>query len=151
MQEILIKIKDSSDNLVKKLGFEAESIVSEKDGTIYVNIQADNPALLIGRGGDVVWALQHVLRLILESEMENSYSIILDVAGYRSKKSENIERKAREKAFLVLSTGIAEIMPPMTSFERRIVHITCANITDIETESEGEGMERRVVIKPKKS
>ncbi|OGD65760.1 hypothetical protein A2215_04730 [Candidatus Berkelbacteria bacterium RIFOXYA2_FULL_43_10] len=152
MEDLIIKIKNRSGELVSLLGFESEAIVTQGEGIIQVNIQtADTPAILIGRGGEGLEALQHVLRILFGKELSESGSnIIIDVAGYRSKKTENIKRETRDKALLVLSTGIEEVLPPMSSFERRVVHMVCTNIADVETESLGEGRERRVVIKSKK-
>jgi spoIIIJ-associated protein len=144
-------IKKHSSDLVARLGFEGEAIVTEKDGVVCVNIQMDEPGLLIGKGGEGLEALEHILRLLVNAELESDYrSIILDIAGYRDKKVEYVKNMARDRAFTVLSTGIAETLPPMTSYERRVVHMICTNIADIETESAGEGKDRRVVIKPKK-
>lgn len=145
-------IKKHSNDIVSRLGFESEAIVTEKDGVVCVNIQMDEPALLIGKGGEGLEALEHVLRLLVNAESESDYrNIVVDIAGYRDKKVEYVKKMARDKAFTVLSTGIAETLPPMASYERRVVHMVCTNMADLETESAGEGRERRVVIKPKKN
>ena len=145
-------VKKHSSDLIRKLGFEGEAIVTEKDGVVCVNIQMDEPALLIGKGGEGLEALEHVLRLLVNAELESDYrNIVLDIAGYRDKKVEYVKKMAHDIAFAVLSTGIAETLPPMSSYERRVVHMVCTNIADVETESAGEGRERRVVIKPKKT
>lgn len=146
------KIKKHSKELLSKLGFEAEPIITQQEEIIFVNIQMDSPGLLIGRGGEGLEALQHILRLlILRDEEIESTNIVLDIAGYRDKRIENVKKLAHDKAYLVLSTGIEEILPEMSSYERRIVHMVCTNIADIETESVGDGRERRVKIKPKKT
>lgn len=146
------KIKKHSKELLTKLGFDAEPIVTQQDEIIFVNLQIDTPGLLIGRGGEGLEALQHVLRLLIsrDEEIINS-NVVVDIAGYRDKKIENVKKLARDKAYLVLSTGTPETLPEMTSYERRIVHMVVTNIADVETESVGEGRERKVVIKPKKS
>lgn len=144
-------IKKHSSDLVSRLGFEGEAIITEKDGVIYVNIQMDEPALLIGKGGEGLEALEHILRLLVNAELKDDYrSIIVDIAGYRDKKVEYVKKMAHDIAFTVLSTGVAETLPPMSSYERRVVHMVCTNIADVETESAGEGRDRRVVVKPKK-
>lgn len=146
-----IKIKKHSKELLFKLGFDAEPVVTQQEEIIFVNIQLDAPGLLIGRGGEGLEALQHILRLlILRDEEITCSNIVIDIAGYRDKRIKNVEELARDKAYLVISTDIEEIMPPMSSYERRIVHLVCAKIAGIETESIGEGGGRKVVIKPKK-
>jgi spoIIIJ-associated protein len=145
------KIKKHSKELLRKLGFDAEPIVTQQEEIIFVNLQIDSPGLLIGRGGEGLEALQHILRLLISRDEEIfSTNIIIDIAGYRDKKIESVKKLAHDKAYLVLSTGIEEILPEMSSYERRIVHMVCTNIADIETESTGEGRERKVIIKPKK-
>jgi len=151
MEKIIREIKTKSDDFITSLGFEGESVITQERHTIIVNYQVDDAAMLIGKGGEVLDALQHVMRILYSKQLLNTdYDLVVDVSGYRSKKAEVLAKRAKDKAFQVLATGIEEIMPPMSSYERMIVHTTCANIADITTESSGSGRERRVVIKPKK-
>jgi len=146
------KIKKHSKELLAKLGFDAEPIVTQQEEIIFVNLLIDQPGLLIGRGGEGLDALQHVLRLLISRDEEITYTnIVVDISGYRDKKIENVKKLARDKAYLVISTGIDETLPEMSSYERRVVHMVCADIAEVETESAGEGRERKVVIKPKKA
>lgn len=151
MQELIIKVKDVSNDLISSLGFDVDPIVTHGDGVVMVNIQCDEPALLIGRGGEGIDAIQHILRSMLRRDlMEKRANVVLDIANYRDKRNDRVQRDAKEKALQVLSTGIEEVMPPMSSYERRLVHIVVRNIVDVETESRGEGRERKIVIRPKK-
>ena len=151
METLIIKVKDVSNDLIGSLGFDVDPIVTHGDGIVIVNVQCDEPALLIGRGGEGIDAIQHILRSMLRRDlMEKRANVILDIAGYRDKRNDRVQRNARERALQVLSTGIEEILPPMSSYERRLVHMIVKNIADVETESEGEGRERKVVIRPKK-
>lgn len=151
MEDKIIKIKKGSEDLISKLGFDGESIVVLDGDTIIVKYQVDDAAMLIGRGGEVLDALQHIMRIMLSKELEGrDNDLVLDVSGYREKKASMLAKKAKDKAYQVLVTGIEEIFPPMSSYERMIIHTTCTNIADVETESRGSGRERRVVIKPKK-
>ena len=146
------RVKKHSKELLSKLGFEVEPIITQQEEIVFINLQIDNPGLLIGRGGEGLDALQHILRLLVLRDEEITYAnIVVDISGYRDKKIENVKKLARDKAYSVLSTGIEEILPEMSSYERRIVHMVVTNIADVETESVGEGRERKVVIKPKKT
>lgn len=152
MDETIIQIKKKADNLISLMGFDGESIVVTENGAVIVNLEVDAPALLIGRGGEGLEAIQHMMRLLAaEMLLERSLDLVVDIAGYRKKKAGNLSRIAKDKAYQVLSTGLPEVLPAMSAYERRIVHMACANIADIETESQGEGRERKVVIKPKRS
>lgn len=152
MEETILIIKRHADNMLESMGFDGESIIAQENKTIIVNIEVESPAILIGRGGEGLESFQHLLRLLAtEADLSRDYDIVVDIAGYRKKKASHLERKAKEKAYQVLTTGLPETLQPMTAYERRIVHMACANIADVETESEGEGRHKRVVIKPKKS
>lgn len=145
------KAKKHTAELLDKLGFDTDVIGKTRDNVIYINIQTESPALLIGRGGEGLEALQHLVRTLLSSEnLEEHRTVVLDIDGYREKKAEFVKKLAQEKAFKVLASGLQEVMDPMSSYERRIVHMVCSNIADVESESIGDGRDRKVVIKPKK-
>jgi len=145
------KIKKHSKELLSCLGFEVEPVITEQEEVVLINLPIEQPGLLIGRGGEGLEALQHILRLLImrDEEIVNS-NIVIDIAGYRNKKVEDVKNLASDKAYLVISTGVEEILPEMSSYERRIVHMVCSNIEEVDTESIGEGRERKVVIKPKR-
>ncbi len=143
MEEKIIKIKKSSEDFIAQLGFNGESIVVMDGKTIIVNYQVDDAAMLIGRGGEVLDALQHIMRMLLLKDFEDrDTDLVVDISGYREKKASQLTRKAKDKAY--------QVFPPMSSYERMIIHTACTNIADIETESQGSGRDRRVVIRPKK-
>ncbi len=150
MEDIIIKIKDKSNNLLEALGFSGEPIVKQNESTIVVNILTDEAPLLIGKRGENLRALEHILRILVGAETDERVNIILDVAGYREKITENVKRNAKDKAYVVISTGVPEELSPMSAYDRRVVHIVCRDIADVETESTGWGRERRVKIIPKK-
>lgn len=152
MEELILKIKDNSKNLLDLIGFEGVPVVTFRENVVFVNIQVDSPALLIGKGGEGLEALQHVLRSIMGKELaDHEKTIVIDIAGYRDKKTESMKKYAKEKAFAVLATGISEELSPMSSYDRRIVHMVVSTIADVESESVGMGRERRIVIKPMKT
>jgi len=152
MTEHIEKAKKHTATLLEMLGFDDAGLIAKtREDVIYINIQTDSPALLIGRGGEGLEALQHLVRTLLTVDNAGEHrTVVVDIEGYREKKAEYVKKLARDKAFQVLATGIEEYLDPMSSFERRIVHMVCSNIADVETESVGEGRERKVRIKPKK-
>lgn len=151
MNEHVLKIKDISEGFVANLGFSGEAIITQRDNTYFVNFQIEEPMYLIGRFGDGLEALQHVLRLLISRELlPNSVLVVVDINGYRNRRSEVLEKHAREIAHKVRTEGIEIELDPMNSFERRIVHTLVGNIADVESESRGDRRDRRVVIKPKK-
>lgn len=153
MDELIIKIKDRSNSLIELLGFSGDAIVSKRDSIYFVNyIIEDSPAFLIGRGGDALEALQHVARVLLRGDgLPYGYSVVVDINGYKIKKSGLLEQRAKEIAHRVKTSGIEEVLEPMNSYERRVIHTIVGNIDDVESASTGERSDRRVVVKPKTS
>lgn len=152
MEDVIIVVKRHADNMLQSMGFDGESIIAQERGAVLVNIEIDSPALLIGRGGEGLESFQHILRLLAaEALLSKELDLVVDVAGYKKKKASSLSRTAKEKANQVLTTGLPESFPPMSAYERRIVHMVCADIEDVESESEGEGRYKKVVIKPKKA
>lgn len=153
MDELIIKIKDRSDSLIDSLGFSGEAIVTKRESVYFVNyIIADSPSFLIGRGGDALEALQHVVRILLRGDgLPFGYSLVVDINGYKNKKSDMLEKRAKEIAHRVRTSGVEEILEPMNSYERRVIHTIIGNIADVESGSVGEREDRRVMIKPKTS
>jgi spoIIIJ-associated protein len=73
----------------------------------------------------------------------------IDVAGYRQRQADELVTLAQQAAEAVRKTGNSEILRPMNAFERRVVHVALADMTDLATESIGVDPNRRIIIKPK--
>lgn len=151
MHKHIEKVKEKSKEVVELLGFSADVVAVQRNNVLLLNLQVDEPAVLIGRGGEGLESLQHVLRLLLgEAISEIGNILVVDINGYREKRISSIEKSARETAFKVISSQIEVELPPMNAFERRTVHTLISNMADVESESAGDHKNRRVVIKPKK-
>lgn len=146
MEKSLI-IKEKASSLLKDIGFEAEVIVTKRGPAFVVNLSAETPALLIGRDGETLQSIQHVLRLMLRSDLERDDALVVDVNGYKDKKASIIERSAQQAAQRVRESGKPEELGPYNSYERRIIHSAVGNISDVTSESTGEGAKKMVVIK----
>lgn len=153
MDELLLQIRDKSNGLIELLGFSGEPIVTKRESIYFVNIIVeDSPSYLIGRGGETLEAVQHILRIMLLSDgIPYENKIVIDINGYRNKRTSVLEKKAREIAHRVRTSGKEEVLSPMNSFERRLVHTIISNIADVESESSGERESRRVVVRPGKA
>ncbi|MEK9155840.1 MAG: R3H domain-containing nucleic acid-binding protein [Patescibacteria group bacterium] len=144
-----LEIKKKIEMLVSRLGFGGEAIVKQRDQAFLVHLAVDTPAILIGRDGEGLYALQHLLRLLcLRPQAEGSRPIILDINGYREKKEDFITQSVKAAIAAAEATGQEQILPPMNSFERRLIHVLVAKHPGFTSESTGEGPERQVVIKP---
>lgn len=147
-------------DVLDKLGYQAGvSIFSnEKDPTLkIVSINStENLSVLIGKNGQNIKALEHVIKLLYfkkisevpQSEPRQTTVFMVDVNDYRKFRAKQVIEKAVEAANRVVTTKKAEALSPMSSYERRLIHVELASYPDLETESIGEEPERRVVIRP---
>lgn len=118
------------------------------EGELILDITGDDLGVLIGRYGRTLDALQFIVSSIDFKKLGFRYPVVVDVEGYKSRQREKIESIARSSARKAASQDRDIALRPMNPYERRIVHITLKDDPRVETESEGEGPERHVVIKP---
>ena len=118
-----------------------------KDNVVNVTLISDKTAALIGKQGQTLNSIQNLLRQTIKKYGNFNIKINLDVSGYKKKREKSIAYIAKQTAKEVSETKIAAQLDPMNSYERRIVHTQLADFPNIITESEGEGIDRRVVIK----
>lgn len=147
--DIIDEIKETIMDITKKMGLTANLEVRRRDENITIKIFSDHNAVLIGRNGSTIEALQTIIRQIIYNKTKTFISIILDVENYKDKKNHSIEILAKKVAREVAKTKFETKLDSMNSYERRIVHSTLANDKYVYTESVGEEPNRCVVIKPK--
>lgn len=119
------------------------------EGELILDITGDDLAVLIGRHGRTLDALQFVVSAITVRSMGFRYPVIVDVEGYKSRQREKLESIARSAANKASSQHRSVKMRPMTPYERRIVHIALRDDDRVDTASEGEGSARHVVVVPR--
>lgn len=119
------------------------------EGELILDITGDDLAVLIGRHGRTLDALQFVISAITVRSMGFRYPVIVDVEGYKSRQRDKIESIARSTANKAASQHRNVKMRPMTPYERRIVHIALRDDDRVDTASEGEGSARHVVVIPR--
>lgn len=118
------------------------------DDELILDITGPDLAILIGRHGRTLDALQFITSAIVRRKLGFHYPVIVDVEGYKSRQREKIETIARSSANRAVSRNQNVSLRPMNPYERRIVHMTLKDDGRVETESAGEGSERHVVIYP---
>jgi spoIIIJ-associated protein len=158
-REIYEAAKAVLEKLLQLLDLPATVMLSEEftvigeDGevsSIGLNIIGEDLGILIGRRGQTMVSLQHIIRLIMAHQMQVKIPIVLDVEGYKERRCEGLRSLAEKLAEQVKTRKTPFSMEPMPAFERRVVHLALANHEDVYTESTGEGDLRKVVILPKK-
>ncbi|KKT25986.1 MAG: Single-stranded nucleic acid binding R3H domain protein [Parcubacteria group bacterium GW2011_GWA2_43_9b] len=148
-QEKLSKIKEITEGLIEKMGLDGQATVVEgADLGAVVQIASQEAGYLIGRNGDNLKAIQQLVRALVSKQIVDAPRLTLDVNNYQQERLDMLKDTALGAARQVASYGTVRSLPPMNSYERRVVHTALAGIPGIKTESEGEGEERRIVIRP---
>lgn len=141
-------VKEVLNDITSNMGIEANLEIRKRDNNLMIKIFSNHNAVLIGKNGYTIQALQNVIRQIVYNAVENNDLIItLDVENYKEKRISNIERLAKKIAKEVIATKTEAKLDSMNSYERRIVHAILADNPNITTESIGEEPNRCVVIK----
>lgn len=137
-----VEIKEESDSIDSR-----QADLEKKILTIAV-YTPDNARFLIGRNGENLKALEHIMRAMLLKNNKEIAGISVDVNDYKKSRASYVIDLAKETATRVRNTQKAEALCPMTAYERRVVHTELASCPDLSTESIGDEPQRRVVIKP---
>jgi spoIIIJ-associated protein len=116
--------------------------------TVKIDLQTEEAPLLIGEKGETLFGLQSLLKRILTKQLNNGIFVELDVNNYRQKKAKYLQELAMTIADEVSLTQRAKAVEPMSAWERRIIHLTLSDRSDVKTESQGQGEERHVLILP---
>ena len=120
------------------------------EGELILDITGDDLAVLIGRHGKTLEALQFLVSAITVRKIGFRYPVVVDVEGYKSRQRQKLESIARSSANRAASQHSNVRLRPMSPYERRIVHVALRDDSRVETVSEGEGASRHVVIVPVK-
>jgi spoIIIJ-associated protein len=134
--------------VVQALGLRATVDVEETPDEIRATVNGDDLGLLIGKHGATIDALQHIgLRAALRGGEERK-QIVVDAAGYRDRREAALHRAADRAVADAISFGRAVELEPMRAPERKVVHMYLRERTDVETHSEGDEPDRRLVVTP---
>ena len=147
LEDILEEIKSFLKELLEKMGLEVSFESKIREEQLYIKMFSNNNAILIGKNGQTLTALQLIVRQVINKEIGIQPYVILDVENYKDKKNSHLEHLAKRVAKEVRSTGVDASLENMNSYERRIVHNALTNFKGVTTISEGEEPNRHVVIK----
>lgn len=147
---LVVELTTITKELLGFLGIETTSLeVSETEKNTYkIQIESDNAPLLIGKHGDTLMALQHLVKAMVKKKNDDEIILIMDVGNYREQYESKILLMAKQKAEKVIQEDVKETLFPMNSYHRRVVHTyIVSTFPDIETDSIGEEPNRRIVLK----
>jgi spoIIIJ-associated protein len=134
--------------IVHELGLKATVDISETDDELRATVNGDDLGLLIGKHGATIDALQHLaVRIALPAGVRDK-QVVIDAAGYRARREEALHRTADRAIADALRYGRPVELEPMRALERKVVHLYLRDRTDVETHSEGDEPDRRLVVTP---
>lgn len=136
------------DNIGVDYNIEVRTLNDEQE--LYVMIDSSENPLLIGIQGRTLDALQALVKNLIGTFTHDKIVVTVDVGGYKENRKRKLESLASKIAREVAQTKQAVKLKPMSSYERLIIHEKLADSKDVFTESEGEGENRAIVVKPKK-
>ena len=139
LEDLLAEIADGLD-------LDVEIDVQEGDGLLKGSLRGDDVGLFIGRRGQTIDAVQHLAQRIVFHEGPSDVRVVIDADGYRERRAETLRADADDAAEEALRTGRPVEMEPMPASERRVVHEHLRDRGDVETHSEGDEPERRLVV-----
>lgn len=121
----------------------------DHDGTVLVDIHGGDAGRLIGKGGRTLAALEFLTNAVVNKVDDvEPVRVSVDVGGYKRRRDERLRQVAQRAAARARKSGTPVELEPMSAAERRIVHVELADDPTVESESTGEGRDRRVVIYP---
>ncbi|MDP9298415.1 MAG: protein jag [Actinomycetota bacterium] len=141
---------DFVEELLVKMDIDAIAEPNPRGDHMYVDIvdgPEDDMALLIGRHGQTLEAIQELMRMAVGRHLDQRIRVIVDVEDYRKRREAKLEERARQLAEQVVRSGREEELEPMNAYERKLVHDAVAEVAGAETLSVGEDPNRYVVIR----
>lgn len=141
--------KSFIETTISKMNIKADLIINSVDeDTIAFDVVGDDIAILIGKYGATLDALQYLACIISNKKCPCKRRIVIDADGHRAKRTKELQERALKIADMVVKHGREAVMEPQSAKDRRIVHMALRNKAGVKTYSEGEGMERHVIISP---
>jgi len=143
--------RDALQRILDLITTDASISSNEKSNRIFFDVKGGNSAILIGKRGQTLEAIQYIVEKIVNKSRKDRVGIQVDVEGYLEKRRISLEKAAMRLAEKVKRTGKPATIGQMNSHDRRIVHIALKNDGMVRTQSMGEGVLRKLVIFPKKN
>ncbi|HSX18714.1 MAG TPA: R3H domain-containing nucleic acid-binding protein [Candidatus Saccharimonadales bacterium] len=144
-------VANQTGQIIENLGVSASVEVEKIEDTYNVDIASEDSSLLIGKYGSNLESLQFILAVRLKTLTgDDNFEVYVDIDGFRKQKEEKLKKMAVSVAQDVAQSGKSEPLYNLKASERRVVHMALEGNPDVVSESEGEGEERHLVIKPRK-
>lgn len=151
MMETCDKATRLLNSVFEQVGFDLNAVADKTAAGCFLNITGGDSVFLLNQGGEVLDALQHLLNQALGRTLGKDERIVCDVEGFRAGREAELRAMALHAAQRVRATASAFVFGPMDASERRVIHVSLSNESDLQTESIGEGNARRLRVSLKPS
>lgn len=122
--------------------------VTREDNNLTFNLSGEKIAMVIGKRGQTLNAIQHLVQVMFNRQSSEFYRIVVDAEGYRSRRAETLKQLANRLADKAIKIRKNVTLEPMPSYERKIIHSVLQDNPRVETHSDGSDPNRFVIIKP---
>ncbi len=141
---------DSLEDLLDHMDLDADVNIREDGENIVLDIEGPDAGRAIGKKGQTLDALQFLVNKMVNRFPGGRRHVVVDSGDYRERHDMNLEALARREAKRAVTEGKVVTLEPMSARDRRVIHLSLAKIEDVSTESQGQGMQRRIQIIPAK-
>ncbi len=148
--DIVQTAKEVVEEIVSYIADDTSVTATATADEITLEVHGGNAALLIGKHGKTLDALQYLVQRMVQKQGGTRIRVTVDVEGYRSRRKDSLSRLALRLSEKVKQSGKPATIKPMNAYDRRIVHLALKTETKVRTQSKGTGTFRKVVIYPQK-
>ena len=141
--------RDVLQKIVEQITAGATIILKEEESRVFFDIKGDDAAILIGKRGQTLEAIQYLIEKVVNRNNKNRIRVQVDIEGYLENRRKSLKELAVRTAQKIKRTGRPASVGQMNAHDRRIVHLTLKDDKEIRTQSLGEGFYRKLVIFPK--
>jgi len=142
-------LKEFVETVLRLMGIEADICVSESADAVRADVTGDDLGLLIGRHGSTIDALQSIAGIAINGDRRERRQIIIDAEGYRGRRETALASLADRTVLKVTQDGVSITLQPMSSAERKVIHLYLKDDPRVTTTSDGNEPFRAVVISPR--
>jgi len=147
--DIELKVRERLTQILQYFDLAADISLAVDEGVLTLNVETGRDDLFTRGAADPLLALQHILRVITRHDFPGQTTTLsLNIGGFQQHQRARLAQIAQNAAQQARATKMAVYLSPMSSYERRLVHVALVDEVGVSSESEGEGEDRRVVVKP---
>ncbi len=148
-KQVINQIKSAIDSIFKFWPVSAQIDITEEDGVVHIDIKTDKDWIFINPTPEPLLAIQHIMRLIVKQQIPDQViHLSINIGDFHQRQKNALVELAKSAIAKVKQGGIPVYLPPMSSFERRIIHLYIAEIADgVSSQSIGNEPNRRLIIK----